>query len=77
MGATGTPPSNATPHSVAAAAGAMGVFVGTIYKWLRTGRLRGEQHAKNRTWVIYLSNAEIARLRDYADRVRPSRTEAP
>lgn len=77
LGATGTPPADATRYSVADAAAAVGVFVGTIYHWLHTGRLRGEQHHKHRGWVIYLSDAEIARLRAYADRVRPSRKEAP
>jgi len=68
---------DALPYSVHAAAVAVGVFPGTIYKWLRTGRLRGEQRQKGRGWVIYLNREEIAALRDYANCVRPSKKEAP
>ena len=74
--ATGTPPADATAYSVAGAAQALSVFPGTIYKWLRMGRLRGEQRKKNRQWIIYLNAEEVARLRAYAERVRPSRKGA-
>jgi hypothetical protein len=68
---------DARPYSVHAAAAAVGVFPGTIYTWLRTGRLRGEQRKKGRTWVIYLTIEEVTALRDYADCVRRSKKEAP
>lgn len=70
-------PTDATPYSVHAAATAVGVFPGTIYTWLRTGRIRGEQYRKGRNWVIYLTIEEVAALRDYADGVRRSKKEAP
>jgi len=75
--ASAAPPAHAAPYSVLAAAEAVGVFPGTIYKWLRTSRMCGEQRTKNRVWVIYLREDEIIDLRAYADRVRRSRREAP
>lgn len=68
---------DAQPYSVHAAATAVGVFPGTIYTWLRTGRLQGEQRKKGRNWVIYLTIEEVAALRDHADGVRRSKKEAP
>ncbi len=67
---------DAQPYSVHAAATAVGVFPGTIYTWLRTGRLQGEQRKKGRNWIIYLTIEEVAALRDYADCVRRSKKEA-
>lgn len=68
---------DAQPYSVHAAATAVGVFAGTIYTWLRTGRLQGEQRKQGRNWVIYLTIEEVAALRDYADCIRRSKKEAP
>ncbi len=67
---------DARPYSVHAAAAAVGVFPGTVYKWLRTGRVQGEQRKKGRGWVIYLTVEGVATLRDYADSVRHSKKEA-
>ena len=67
----------AQPYSVHAAAAAVGVFPGTIYKWLRTDRLRGEQRKQGRNWVIYLTIEEVAALRGDVDCVRRSKKEAP
>jgi hypothetical protein len=41
-------------YSVQGAAEAIEVFPGTIYKWLRTGRLEGCQLRKGSPWKIYL-----------------------
>jgi DNA invertase Pin-like site-specific DNA recombinase len=62
-------------YSVEGAAAAIGVFPGTIYKWLRCGRLQGHQLAKGMPWKILLTQEEIASLQDYVQRVRRSKKE--
>jgi len=49
-------------YSVQGAAEAIGVYVGTIHKWIRTGRIYGEQLRKGTPWKIYLSDQEIRKL---------------
>jgi len=63
-------------YSVAGAAAAVGVFAGTIYKWLRCGRIQGQQLARGTPWKIALSQEHIASLRTYVQRVRRSKKEA-
>jgi hypothetical protein len=63
-------------YSVEGAAAALGVFPGTIYHWLRTGRIEGQQLAKGMPWQITLTEEQIAALRDYVARVRRSKKEA-
>lgn len=63
-------------YSVEGAAQAIGVFPGTIYKWLRTGRLEGHQLRKGTPWKIHLGPENIDELRDYVIRVRRSKKEA-
>jgi hypothetical protein len=54
----------------------LGVFPGTVYHWLRVGRLAGYQLAKGVPWQIPLSEEQIAALRDHLARARGSRRAA-
>ena len=58
------------------AAAAIGVFPGTIYQWLRRGRLTGHQLAKGLPWQIPLTEAQITELKAYVQRVRRLKKEA-
>jgi len=62
--------------SVRGAAEAIGVYPGTIHKWLRTGRIYGEQPRKGTPWKISLSDREIRDLQNYVQRARHSKREA-
>lgn len=63
-------------YTVEGAAQALGVFPGTIYKWLRMGKLEGHQRAKGMSWEIYLEEEDLAAWRSYVERVRRSKREA-
>jgi DNA invertase Pin-like site-specific DNA recombinase len=63
-------------YSVQGAAEAIGVFPGTIYKWLETGRLEGCQLRKGSPWKIYLTDEQIDELKGYVERVRRSKKGA-
>ena len=62
-------------YSVRGAAEAIGVYAGTIHKWLRTGRIHGEQPRKGTPWRIFLTEKDIKQLHQYAERVRRSQKE--
>jgi hypothetical protein len=62
-------------YSIQGAAEAVGVYPGTIYKWLRTARIHGEQIRRATPWKVFLTATEISRLRDYAKRARRSKKE--
>jgi hypothetical protein len=62
-------------YSVQGAAETIGVYPGTIYKWLKTGRVHGRQIQKGMPWKVILSRAEITQLRHYVQRARRSRRE--
>ena len=63
-------------YSVHAAASAIGVFPGTIYKWLTLGRLPGRQLGKGLPWIIPLTPEQINDVQRYVQRVRHSKKEA-
>jgi DNA invertase Pin-like site-specific DNA recombinase/uncharacterized protein YndB with AHSA1/START domain len=63
-------------YSVDGAAAAIGVFPGTIYQWLRRGRLTGRQLTKGTPWQIFLTEAQIGELQAYVQRVRRLKKEA-
>jgi DNA invertase Pin-like site-specific DNA recombinase len=66
-------------YSIDGAAVAVGVTLGTVYKWIRQGRVQGQQRAKGMPWKLPLTKAEIASLQTYVNRVRRikrSKTEA-
>ena len=48
----------------------VGVYPTTIYKWLRTGRLRGTQVKAGLPWQVVLEPETIATLRAYVARAR-------
>ena len=59
-------------YSVRGAAEAIGVYPGTIHKWLRTGRIHGDQPRKGTPWRIFLAESDIEQLHQYAERARRS-----
>jgi hypothetical protein len=63
-------------YSVEGAAKAVGVLPGAIFKWLRTGRIQGEQLRKGMPWKILLTPERIGELQAYVQRVRRSRRQA-
>jgi DNA invertase Pin-like site-specific DNA recombinase len=63
-------------YSVRGASEAIGVYPGTIHKWLRNGRIRGQQPRRGTPWKITLSDREIIDLQEYVRRVRRSNKAA-
>ena len=63
-------------YSVEGLANLLDVFPGTIYKWLKKGRLTGHQLGKGTPWKIYLSQEEIDTLRQQIRRMNHSKKEA-
>ena len=63
-------------YSIAGAAKELGVFPGTIYKWLKAGRLEGYQLRKGTSWKVILTEDKIEELHDHLNRVRRSKREA-
>ncbi|MEI7772891.1 MAG: hypothetical protein WCI67_23075, partial [Chloroflexales bacterium] len=57
-------------YSVEGAAAAVGVYPGTIRKWLRSGQLAGQQAAKGLAWHIPLTDAQIAQITARLEQVR-------
>jgi hypothetical protein len=63
-------------YSVEGAAARLGVYPGTIHKWLKVGKLTGSQLAKGMPWKVYLTAEDIARLQEWLQRARRLRKEA-
>ena len=63
-------------YSVEGLAALLDVFPGTVYQWLRKGRIPGHQLGKGTPWKIYLSQEEIDTLRQQIRRVNLSKKEA-
>jgi hypothetical protein len=59
-------------YSIAGVAEAAGVSLGTVYKWLRTGRIPGVQITKGMPWQLPLTEAKLASLKASVRRVRQS-----
>jgi DNA invertase Pin-like site-specific DNA recombinase len=57
-------------YSVAGAAALLGVYVSTIRKWLRAGRLTGQQAGKGMPWHISLTDEQIAQIKARVQQVR-------
>jgi hypothetical protein len=57
-------------YSVEGVAEAVGVTVGTVYHWVRRGRVAGRQIAQGMPWKISLTPADIDALKGYVQRVR-------
>jgi DNA invertase Pin-like site-specific DNA recombinase len=57
-------------YSIGGAAAAVGVALGTVYKWVRQGRIMGQQLAKGMPWKLSLTQAEIASLQTYIQGTR-------
>lgn len=63
-------------YSVKGAAKAIGITEQTIFKWLRNGRLMGEQLAKGMPWRVKLSRKQILESSRQVRRMRQSKKEA-
>lgn len=63
-------------YSVEGAAARLGVDPSTIFTWLKTGRLTGEQLAKKMPWKVYLTEEDVTRLHEWLRRARRSKREA-
>lgn len=63
-------------YSVEGAAARLGVFPGTIHKWLKVGKLTGYQLAKGMPWKVYLTEEDMTRLQEWLRRARRLRREA-
>jgi hypothetical protein len=59
--------------SVQGVAQVLGVFPGTVYKWLKTGRLAGTQLRPGVPWKITLTPDQIVSLQQYLQQVRCAR----
>lgn len=60
-------------YSIVGAATAIGVTLGTVYQWVREGRLQGCQVAKGMPWKLTLSEGNIVDLQQYVKCVRRSK----
>ena len=60
-------------YSIQGVANLIGVTVGTVHKWIRTGRIAGSQPRKGMLWKIALNDDDIAVLRDHVRRARRTR----
>ena len=63
-------------YSVQGAAEALTITPQTVFKWLRKGRLTGEQLVKGMPWKIILSDQQIAVLKAQVRRISRSKMEA-
>jgi DNA invertase Pin-like site-specific DNA recombinase len=63
-------------YSIEGAARKLGVFPGTIYKWLHEGQLTGTQLAKGMPWKVQLTQEDMTRLQDWLHQVRRLKKEA-
>jgi DNA invertase Pin-like site-specific DNA recombinase len=60
-------------YSVQGAAQVLGVFPGTVYKWLKTGRLEGYQLRPGVPWKITLIPDKVASLQQYLQQAKHTR----
>jgi hypothetical protein len=67
-------------YSVEGAAAKLGVGQDTIFKWLKTGRLKGEHLGRSMPWKIYVTEDDEKRLHEWlrcqGRRTRRSKREA-
>jgi excisionase family DNA binding protein len=59
-------------YSIVGVAEAVNVGLGTVYKWVRTGRIPGVQITKGMPWQLPLTEVQLASLKDSVRRVRRS-----
>jgi DNA invertase Pin-like site-specific DNA recombinase len=62
-------------YSVEGAAARLGVFPGTIHKWLKVGKLTGYQLSKGMPWKVSLTEEDMTRLQEWLRLARRSRRE--
>jgi hypothetical protein len=63
-------------YSVQGAAEILTITPQTVFKWLRQGRLTGQQLVKGMPWKIILSDQQITVLKAQVRRISRSKTEA-
>jgi DNA invertase Pin-like site-specific DNA recombinase len=57
-------------YSIEGIAALVGVTPGTVYNWVRAGRVAGQQLAKGMSWKISLTEQDLISLQQYVNRVR-------
>jgi len=57
-------------YSIEGVAEAVGVILGTVYQWVREGRVDGQQLGKGTPWKIKLTDEQLMSLREHVRRVR-------
>jgi DNA invertase Pin-like site-specific DNA recombinase len=62
-------------YSIMGAAKRVGVFPGTVYHWVRSGRVEAKQVAKGTPWRIYLDEQKVVELQMYLKRISRSKRE--
>jgi DNA invertase Pin-like site-specific DNA recombinase len=55
-------------YSIEGAAGRIGVTIGTIYKWVHTGRIQGRQRKVGMPWKLLLNEGAIIALKECVQR---------
>jgi DNA invertase Pin-like site-specific DNA recombinase len=63
-------------YSIEGLAAVLGAYPGTIYKWLREGRLQGRQHAPRCPWHLFVTDDQLADLRTRLRRTNPGERDA-
>jgi excisionase family DNA binding protein len=62
-------------YSINGIAKRVGVFPGTVYHWVRSGRVEAHQLVKGTPWRIDLDDQKVAELQSYLKRVSRSKRE--
>ena len=57
-------------YSIEGIAAIVGVTPGTVYNWVRAGRVAGQQLAKGMPWKILLTEQDLISLQQHVNRVR-------
>ena len=60
-------------YSINGAAKVVGVYPGTIYTWIRSGRLEAQQVGKGTPWRVTLDEQKVAELHLHLERARRSK----
>lgn len=63
-------------YSIAGAAARIGVTSGTIYTWVHTGRIQGQQRKSGTRWKLALNECDIVALKQWVQHPKRSKKEA-
>jgi DNA invertase Pin-like site-specific DNA recombinase len=62
-------------YSITGAAAILGVYPGTIYHWIKDGKLTGQQSAPGMPWKVQVTSEDVTRLQAWLQRARRSKKE--